>query len=79
MQRSWLSDLAADRTTEEDVNGVEVSFASWPGSISRPNEDFVTASPSVAAVLDGLLAPPALGTGCVHGTPWFVAHLAHRW
>jgi hypothetical protein len=75
MQRSWLSDLAADRTTEEDVNGVEVSFASWPGSISRPNEDFVTTSPSVAAVLDGLSAPPALGTGCVHGTPWFVAHL----
>jgi hypothetical protein len=43
--------------------------------MSRPNEDFVTASPSVAVVLDGLSAPPALGTGCVHGTPWFVAHL----
>src|SRR5215217_9575297 len=75
MQRSWLSDLAADRTTEEDVNGVEVSFASWPGSMSRPNEDFVTASSSVAVGLDGLLAPPTLGTGCVHGTPWFIAHL----
>jgi hypothetical protein len=57
------------------VDGVEVSFASRPGSMSRPNEDFVTASPSVAVVLDGLSAPPALGTGCVHGTPWFVAHL----
>jgi hypothetical protein len=54
---------------------VEVSFASWPGSLSKPNEDFVTASPSVAVVLDGLSAPPALGTGCLHGTPWFVTHL----
>ena len=35
----------------------------------------MTASPSVAVVLDGLSAPPALGTGCEHGTPWFVAHL----
>jgi hypothetical protein len=57
------------------VDGVEVSFASRPGSMSRPNEDFVTASPSVAVVLDGLSAPPGLGTGCVHGTPWFVAQL----
>jgi hypothetical protein len=54
---------------------VEVSFASWPGSLSKPNEDFVTASPSVAVVLDGLSAPPALGTGCLHGTPWFVVQL----
>jgi hypothetical protein len=54
---------------------VEVSFASCPGAVSRPNEDFVTASPSVAVVLDGLSAPPALGTGCLHGTPWFVAQL----
>ena len=54
---------------------MEVSFASWPGSLSKPNEDFVTASPSVAVVLDGLSAPPALGTGCLHGTPWFVVQL----
>ena len=59
----------------ENVDGVDVSFASWPGSVSRPNEDFVTASPSVAVVLDGLSAPPALGTGCLHGTPWFVTQL----
>lgn len=70
-----LSDLAAGWGTAEDVDGVEVSFASRPGSTNRPNEDFVAASPSVAVVLDGLSAPPALGTGCVHGTPWFVAHL----
>ena len=54
---------------------MEVSFASWPGSLSKPNEDFVTATPSVAVVLDGLSAPPALGTGCLHGTPWFVTNL----
>jgi hypothetical protein len=44
---------------------VEVSFASWPGSLSKANEDFVAASPSVAVVLDGLSAPPPLGTGCL--------------
>jgi hypothetical protein len=54
---------------------VEVSFASWPGSVSKANEDFVVASPRVAVVLDGLSAPPPLGTGCLHGTPWFVAQL----
>jgi hypothetical protein len=54
---------------------MDVSFASCPGSVTRSNEDFVTASPSVAVVLDGLSAPPALGTGCLHGTPWFVTQL----
>jgi hypothetical protein len=56
-------------------DGVEVSFASRPGSLRKPNEDFVAASPSVAVVLDGLSAPPPLGTGCLHGTPWFVTQL----
>jgi hypothetical protein len=54
---------------------VEVSFASWPGSLSKDNEDFVAASPSAAVVLDGLSAPSPLGTGCLHGTPWFVGQL----
>jgi hypothetical protein len=54
---------------------VDVSFATCPGSATRSNEDFVTASPSVAVVLDGLSAPPALGIGCLHGTPWFVTQL----
>jgi hypothetical protein len=54
---------------------VDVSFATCPGSVSRSNEDFAAASPSVAVVLDGLSAPPALGTGCIHGTPWFVVQL----
>jgi hypothetical protein len=59
----------------ENVDGVDVSLATCPGSVSRSNEDFVAASPSVAVVLDGLSAPPALGTGCIHGTPWFVTQL----
>ena len=54
---------------------MDVSFATCPGSVTRSNEDFVTASPSVAVVLDGLSAPLALGTGCLHGTPWFVTQL----
>src|SRR4029450_5320086 len=54
---------------------VEVSFASWPGSLSKANEDFVAASPSAAVVLDGLSPPSPLGTGCLHGTPWYVAQL----
>ena len=59
----------------ENVDGVDVSLATCPGSVSRSNEDFVAASPSVAVVLDGLSAPPALGTGCIHSTPWFVTQL----
>ena len=54
---------------------VYVTFETAAGSVSKPNEDFVAASPSVAIVLDGLSAPPALSTGCTHGTPWFVARL----
>jgi hypothetical protein len=54
---------------------VYVAFETAAGSMSKPNEDFVAASPSVAIVLDGLSAPPALTTGCTHGTPWFAAQL----
>jgi hypothetical protein len=54
---------------------VDVAFATSAGSTRKPNEDFVAASPTVAIVLDGLSAPPALSTGCTHGTPWYVARL----
>lgn len=57
---------------------MQVSFATDPGSASRPNEDFAAATPCVAVVLDGLTAPPELDTGCVHGTPWYVAQLGTR-
>lgn len=54
---------------------VEIAFDSQAGSPSKPNEDFAAASPAVAVVLDGLSAPAELGTGCRHGTPWYVAEL----
>lgn len=42
----------------------------------RANEDFVVACPDLLVVLDGLTSPPTLGTGCEHGTPWYVRRLA---
>lgn len=58
-----------------DLRAMQVRFDSQPGSATKPNEDFVAASPYVLVLLDGLSAPSELGTGCHHGTPWYVAHL----
>ena len=52
---------------------MEVTFASEPGSES-PNEDAVAIGENMIAVLDGTTSRTA--TGCVHGVPWFVEHLA---
>lgn len=57
---------------------MRVSFDSRPGSAQKPTEDFAAAGPRVALVLDGLSAPPELGLGCTHGTPWYVAELGTR-
>ena len=57
---------------------MRVSFDSRPGSAEKPTEDFTAAGPHVALVLDGLSAPPELGMGCTHGTPWYVAELGTR-
>jgi hypothetical protein len=54
---------------------MRVSFATQAGSTDKPSEDFAAADPRVVLVLDGLSSPPELGSGCVHGTPWFVARL----
>lgn len=54
---------------------MDVAFASRPGSAAKPNEDYAVACPTVAVVLDGLSAPAELGTGCVHGTPWYATQL----
>ncbi len=54
---------------------MRVAFDTRPGSADRPSEDFVAAAPGVVVVLDGLTSPPELGTGCRHGTPWYVAQL----
>ncbi|HEV2637237.1 MAG TPA: protein phosphatase 2C domain-containing protein [Actinocrinis sp.] len=48
-----------------------------PGG-GTPNEDAAAASTDLLVVLDGLTSPPSLGTGCAHGTPWYVRHLAAR-
>ncbi|MGH3493198.1 MAG: hypothetical protein ACRDQ1_08165 [Sciscionella sp.] len=57
---------------------MRISLATRPGSPDKPTEDFVAACPGVALILDGLSSPPDLGTGCVHGTPWYVAQLGTR-
>lgn len=54
---------------------MRAAFASQPGSAQRVNEDFAAATPTAAVVLDGLTAPADLGTGCTHGTPWYVSQL----
>lgn len=54
---------------------MRVTLATQPGSMGRPNEDFVAATSTAAVVLDGLSAPEELGTGCRHDTPWYVSQL----
>ena len=49
-----------------------------PGDQALANEDWAGVAPGVAVVLDGLSAPGTTGTGCVHGTPWYVAQLGPR-
>jgi hypothetical protein len=42
------------------------------------NEDWAGVAPGLAIVLDGLSAPEGTGTGCRHGTPWYVGQLGPR-
>lgn len=46
------------------------ALATLPGS-SKPNEDFVAVTDTLAVVLDGATTPGLLETGCSHGTRWF--------
>lgn len=55
---------------------MRASFVTSAGSALKPSEDFLAVNPRVALVLDGLSSPPELGSGCRHGTPWFVAQLS---
>lgn len=57
---------------------MRLSFATSPGSPTRPTEDFLAATPRVVVVVDGLSSPPELGSGCLHGTPWYAAQIATR-
>ena len=53
---------------------MQVTAATEPGSPGKPNEDGLVATADMAAVLDG--ATVRTDTGCIHGVPWFVEHLA---
>lgn len=54
------------------------AIATEPGDPSKPNEDWVGASPTTLVLLDGLSSPQDTDNGCVHGTPWYVQQLGSR-
>lgn len=54
-----------------------IAAACLPGG-GTPCQDAVLATDRLLLVLDGLTSPATLGTGCVHGTPWYVGRLAAR-
>ncbi|MEU9606224.1 hypothetical protein [Streptomyces sp. NPDC048057] len=59
---------------------MRIELATSPGSAERPNEDWVSAALPAAGqggslvALDGV-TPPTGDDGCMHGVPWFTAHL----
>jgi Protein phosphatase 2C len=58
---------------------MRAALATQAGSQDAANEDWAgVLAPGLAAVLDGLSAPDGTGTGCRHGTPWFVSQLGPR-
>jgi hypothetical protein len=58
---------------------MRAAIATQAGSHNAANEDWAgVAAPGLAVVLDGLSAPDGTGTGCRHGTPWYVSQLGPR-
>ena len=58
---------------------MHAAIATQAGSPDAPNEDWAgVLAPGLAVVLDGLSAPDGTGTGCRHGTPWYVSQLGPR-
>jgi hypothetical protein len=58
---------------------MRAAVATQAGSHDSANEDWAgVLAPGLAVVLDGLSAPDGTGTGCRHGTPWFVSQLGPR-
>jgi hypothetical protein len=57
---------------------MRITFATAQGVKDRPNEDFALATSGAALVIDGAGGPAELGSGCIHGTPWYVKNLAMR-
>jgi hypothetical protein len=88
--KRWLAAMATQRgsvnntcCTSRSVSGRgmcsrAVSTVS-AGSPDAANKDWAgVLAPGLAVVLDGLSAPDGTGTGCRHGTPWFVSQLGPR-
>jgi hypothetical protein len=58
---------------------MHAAIATQAGSPDAANEDWAgVLVPGLAVVLDGLSAPDGTGTGCRHGTPWYVSQLGPR-
>jgi hypothetical protein len=58
---------------------MRAAIATQPASPDSANEDWAgVLAPGLAVVLDGLSAPDGTGTGCRHGTPWYVSQLGPR-
>ena len=58
---------------------MHAAIATQASSPDAENEDWAgVLAPGLAVVLDGLSAPDGTGTGCRHGTPWFVSQLGPR-
>jgi Protein phosphatase 2C len=57
---------------------MRAAIVTEPGAQDLANEDWAGVAPALAVVLDGLSAPEGTGTGCRHGTPWYVAQLGPR-
>lgn len=54
---------------------VQVTYASEPGSPDLDNEDFLSAGPRLAVVLDGVTPMDRTDTGCRHGVAWYARTL----
>ena len=54
---------------------MRVTFATEPGSSTIDNEDFVSATPDLAVVLDGVTPMNRDDTGCRHGVAWYAQTL----
>jgi hypothetical protein len=54
---------------------MQVTYATRAGD-GQGNEDYLTAGPGWAVILDGATAPAGIDSGCVHSVRWLVRQLA---
>jgi hypothetical protein len=54
---------------------MQVTYATRAGD-GQGNEDYLTAGPDWAVILDGATAPAGIDSGCVHNVRWLVRQLA---